>query len=635
MMLNLFNIDSIALKTRVILVIQGIFLCSLIYINDYISDLTHEFDYTKTQYEDVDRKTLELELLLNNISADDPHSQAEILERITETKGAFDELFKNRYIRHDSTSFIDSSSFSFHNLDEEQKILLECLDMFKELYPICDELSYKTISDDSLVQEFRIKTILDPTDSSQKHITVVEYRETRVLTSYGKEQIRRAWLLARNFKKELSALETIYDDKIEEINEYRDYFNYLLAFILAFCLFLFYMYLKRHIFRPLKEIFLIVSSPEKYSTYHSLNYDTNFEISSLSRAFGLILKEINIATKFIGKLSGSKNEITLNEVTEFDSPLSKSIVALDNRLGDLESQRKINDWSLNGQAVFAELVSKHNDNFEILVEEVTKQFVKTLGAKQGALYVVNRSKDPESMDIRSCYAFDQHKKNDSNFSKGEGLIGQVWSEEKSLYLKDIPKDHPNIKSGLGDSAPVSILIVPLKTHSIVYGVLELASFKEYQQHEIGFVEKVGESIAATISIVEINDNSQLLLQDAEKLTQQMKDKEEETQKRINELKLYQEDAQRKEIQKDREQKIVAEKYDEQILTLNNEVLNYQDKIAKLKEDVEFAANNSDMVTELNTLVDSMKSELSDLKETIKIKDMRIEKLRKRLQKSEE
>ncbi len=631
-MVNLFNTDSIALKTRVILMILAALICALLYLNDYISEQTHEFDLTKTQYEDVDRETLELELALRNLTADDPHAQKEILERLKKTEDAFDELFKERYVRQDSTHFLDSVSFSYQNLDEEQKILLECNEFFDELYPICDELSYKTISKDSVQQLYSSKTVFNRADSTQKHVVVVEDNKIRVLTNYSKEQTRRASIIAGAFKKELSALELIYDLKIEQINNYRYYFNYLLAFILILCLFLFYQYLKRHIFTPLKKIHHVVNSPDKYSTYESLNDDTNLEISRLARAYGQILKEINLSTKFIGGLSGSQSQVKLSAIAELGSPLSQSIVQLNKKLEELESQRKANDWSLKGQAVFAELVTQYNDNFEILVEEVTKQFVKTLDAKQGVLYVINRSLDIDSMDVKSCYAYAQKKTNSSSFTKGEGLIGQVWQEERSLYLKDIPEDHPNIKSGLGDAAPVSLLIVPLKTHSIVYGVLELASFKYFTQYEIEFVEKVGESIAATISIVEINDHTQLLLLDAEKSALRMKEKEDENQIKIIELKNQQEDAQRKEIQKDREQKIVAEKYDEQILSLNHEVLNFQDKITKLNEDVEFAANNSEKVTELNSLVETMKSEVGDLKETIKIKDMRIDKLRKRLQK---
>jgi hypothetical protein len=52
---------------------------------------------------------------------------------------------------------------------------------------------------------------------------------------------------------------------------------------------------------------------------------------------------------------------------------------------------------------------------------------------------------------------------------------------------------------LGIQSP--LVLVPMKINDKIYGVLEMASFKRYEDYEIELIEKFAESIASTISTV--------------------------------------------------------------------------------------------------------------------------------------
>ena len=129
---------------------------------------------------------------------------------------------------------------------------------------------------------------------------------------------------------------------------------------------------------------------------------------------------------------------------------------------------------------------------------------------------------------------------------GEGILGQTFLEKETTYLTNLPEDYIRITSGLGDANPKSILIVPLKVDTQVYGMIELASFNAYLPHEIAFVEKLGESIASTLASVRAAQKNRQLIQQFQQQTEEMRAQEEEMRQNMEELQATQEEISRKE-----------------------------------------------------------------------------------------
>lgn len=107
-------------------------------------------------------------------------------------------------------------------------------------------------------------------------------------------------------------------------------------------------------------------------------------------------------------------------------------------------------------------------------------------------------------------------------------------------MTDVPDNYINITSGLGTANPSAILIVPMIYNDEIYGVIEIASFKEYEEFELGLVKKVAESIASAISTVRNNEHTRHLLTESQKLTEQMKSQEEALRQNAEELQSTQE-----------------------------------------------------------------------------------------------
>jgi PAS domain S-box-containing protein len=98
---------------------------------------------------------------------------------------------------------------------------------------------------------------------------------------------------------------------------------------------------------------------------------------------------------------------------------------------------------------------------------------------------------------------------------------------------------------LGEANPKCFLIVPLKSEEEVIGVIELASFNTFQDYQISFMEKVGESIASTMVTTQNNQRNKVLLEQSHLLTEQMRAQEEEVRQNLEEMQATQEEMVRK------------------------------------------------------------------------------------------
>lgn len=198
-----------------------------------------------------------------------------------------------------------------------------------------------------------------------------------------------------------------------------------------------------------------------------------------------------------------------------------------------------------GIAEIGDILRNEKEDLKGLSDEILRKLVKYTTSNQGGIYLLNESGNESYLTLTACYAYNRKKYIDSKFEPGEGLIGQVFIEKERAYLNEIPEDYITISSGLGEARPSNVVIIPLKTNEAVVGILELASFDEYKNHQLEFLDKVSENIASTISTAKVNENTKRLLQDSQEKAQQLKIQEEEMRQSFKELQSTQEEMQRK------------------------------------------------------------------------------------------
>ena len=218
-----------------------------------------------------------------------------------------------------------------------------------------------------------------------------------------------------------------------------------------------------------------------------------------------------------------------------------------------EEQRRIEEeqrtWVTNGLAQFGELLRKTNNDLEELSFSIIRYIVDYLKINQAGFFLLNNPEEGEPFfEQKACIAYDRKKYADKIIKWEEGLIGRCALEKETIYLTDVPNDYMNITSGLGEANASAVLIVPLKVNDTVYGVIELASFREFDKFEIEFIEKIAESIASTISAVQINIQTNKLLRETQEQAEKMAQQEEELRQNLEEMQATQEESDRRELE---------------------------------------------------------------------------------------
>ena len=563
----------------------------------------------------------------NNIEQRVQYSQA-----IDDFRKDFDILVGNQleaiFKKNDSTE----TNIFLSRLTQEEQLLYFSHDIWNRIRKNADYIQYNEITYDSVYTQLELQRKWE-TDSLIKFLPLVNDFSKKALTKDAKIALSNIKVLCKSLKNKLWELRELHNAR--QKSSFSTFNSILVAvlFIDLLLIFLIYKYLSNQTFKPIKNIKEELAFNIKNNRFSKLEYNEENEIGQITNYINFLILDNKNAQNYIKKLDLDKIEEAEILIDDTDSsPLRKSLVEMHDQLRTIAIKENQRNWIVEGQAIFSDVLSRYSSDFQTLCDEIIKKLVQYTNSLQGGLFVLNRIED--TLEMASCYAYDRKKFISNKIELGDGIVGQVWQEKKSVFITELPQDHMVIKSGLGSQAPNCLLVVPLIENNVFYGVIEIASFKILEQYKIDFIEKIAENIATTLAGVETTKRTQLLLSESQELTQKMKEQEEEMLQNLEELQATQEEMRRREMLKDKELLQFQEKSNLKLKEAGETEKLLSSEIAKLKEELKNSITDNSEIrklkAEINNITEESNLKIKDLEETIRIKDMRIEKMRKKL-----
>jgi methyl-accepting chemotaxis protein len=344
--------------------------------------------------------------------------------------------------------------------------------------------------------------------------------------------------------EQLAAAETLLlEDLLQRMKERRaSFFNTMILMLVGYAVFalVFYSLLKNKLKRPIDEIKQYATSLANGTLQVKRQYYSTDELGYVINDLELVKQNIAKATNFAIGIGNDKYEDELEAAD--DDQLSQALMLMREKITASASEDEKRRWIAEGLSEFSQLLrSDSKKNLKELANKIISELIKYVEANQGALFLLEIDGEEEYMEMVACYAFDRNKYFTKKIALGEGLVGQVWREADSVYLEEIPENFITIKSGLGDSLPRSIFILPLKTEDKVEGVLEIAFMNKMESHHKVFIEKLCENIASAFAAAKINQNTQQLLEVSQQQAEELRAQEEEMRQNMEELQATQEE----------------------------------------------------------------------------------------------
>jgi len=186
------------------------------------------------------------------------------------------------------------------------------------------------------------------------------------------------------------------------------------------------------------------------------------------------------------------------------------------------------NWLKTGQTQLNDQLSGEQEVLQ-LAENTINFMTPYLEAQIGALYLFQENPKHGHLKMIASHAYTWRKKLSNEFKIGEGLVGQVALERKTIIITEPPVDYICIQSGLGRSTPRTILVTPFLYENTLKGIIELASFKVFTEVQIEFINQVMPTIAIGINSAQSRQQMQELLQQTQAQSEELQGQTEELQ----------------------------------------------------------------------------------------------------------
>ncbi|PYC87609.1 hybrid sensor histidine kinase/response regulator [Streptomyces tateyamensis] len=223
-----------------------------------------------------------------------------------------------------------------------------------------------------------------------------------------------------------------------------------------------------------------------------------------------------------GDLTRSITVDASGEVADLKDNVNSMVRSLRETTRDNEEQ----DWLKTNLARLTTLVQGERD-VAAVAELVMAELTPLVSAQYGAFYLADDAGGEaagggELVEIAGYATAGGAAAAPRRFRSGQSLVGQVARDRRTVLVRGVPAGYATVCSGTGAADPVELVLLPILTEDQLLGVVEFASVRPFDALRLDLLERFAAAVGASVSSLLANARTDELLQEARRLTAELR-----------------------------------------------------------------------------------------------------------------
>ncbi|MGQ4381704.1 HAMP domain-containing protein, partial [Streptomyces sp. SAS_267] len=158
------------------------------------------------------------------------------------------------------------------------------------------------------------------------------------------------------------------------------------------------------------------------------------------------------------------------------------------------------DWLKTNLARISGLMQGYRD-LDVVADLIMDELTPLVTAQYGAFYLAEETAKGTELRLVGSYGYPDEDGRPTRIPLGRSLVGQAARSRRAITVDEVPPGYVTISSGLGQTAPTALVVLPIVVEEQVLGVIELASVTRFKQGHRTFLEQLMETIGVNVSTI--------------------------------------------------------------------------------------------------------------------------------------
>ena len=270
--------------------------------------------------------------------------------------------------------------------------------------------------------------------------------------------------------------------------------------------------------------------PGAAGTWKDLTANVNLLAANLTNQVRAIAEVATAVTK--GDLTRSIQVEARGEVSE----LKDNINAMIGNLRATTERNNEQDWLKTNLAKFSRMLQGQRDLVTV-GKLLLSELAPLVNAQQGIVYVMDGPTEGAHLRELATYADEADlQAGPRRYAIGQGLVGQAAADRQRMLITDVPDDSIRVASGLMQTRPRNVIVLPVLYEGHVKAVMELASLSGFTASHLAFLEQLtGSLIGVVLNTIEATMRTEGLLTQSQQLAGELQAQQTELQQTNEEL----------------------------------------------------------------------------------------------------